>query len=175
MFKFMSKILSRPAESDSGPLKKIDKLGNTLTFCAKCKVPVARRGAVYQCINGCYMGETLFAPSELPCEENNYNPLELHFCEGCCGDGSNYFEDGGEWFAQPCVQCQGNGISRSRRHSAETEHALSVALSVVIDDDGWTKCPRCNFKFFAGDPAVWNNGRHRRCGQKLCASDKHVD
>lgn len=160
--------------ADSGVLETSDKCGNKLTLCAKCKVPVVRRGAVHQCMNGCYIGESLFAPSEPPCQENNYNPLELHFCQSCHGDGNKYFEDDGQWCAKPCEQCQGGGTSRRRRYDDETELALNRALTVVVDDDGWAKCPRCNFRFFARDQAVWKDGRHRRCGQRLCTSDSNI-
>ena len=174
MFKLMSKILGRPAGPDSGVLETSDKFGNKLTLCAKCKVPVVRRGAVHKCMNGCYIGETLFAPNETPCEENNYNPLELNICRGCHGDGSTYFEEDGLWCAKPCKQCGGEGVSMRRRYDDETEHALARAVSITVDDDGWTKCPRCNFKFFARDQSVWKNGRHRRCGQMLCTSESNI-
>jgi len=147
-----------------------DKYGNKLTLCAKCKVPIAQRGTVHQCMNGCYIGETYFVPNERPCAENNYNPLEIHFCQRCHGDGREYFKEDSLWCAKPCEQCQGNGVFRLRKYDKETEEALSRAMPVFVDDEGWTKCPRCNFKFFARDEAVWTNGHHKRCGQKLCIS-----
>lgn len=167
MFEALSKIFRRQTKPDPIEIEVSDKFGNKLALCAKCKVPVARRGAVHQCLNGCYIGESLFVPSEHPCEENNFNPLELGFCAPCHGDGREFFKEDGFWCAKPCKKCQGDSVFRRRKYDEETEDALSQEISVILDDEGWTKCPRCNFQFFARDEAVWRNGRHKRCGQKL--------
>jgi hypothetical protein len=167
MFEAISKFFRRPPKSAPIAFEVTDKHGNTLTMCSTCQVPVVQMGAVHQCLNGCYIGESYFVRNETPCAENNYNPLEIHFCPHCHGDGREYFKEDGLWCAKLCGQCLGNSVSRIRKHDKETEDALSREMSVPLDAEGWTKCPRCNFKFLARDEAVWVDGRHKRCGQKL--------
>ncbi len=37
----------------------------------------------------------------------------------------------------------------------------------AVDNEGWTRCPGCNFRFNANDPNFWDGRRHRRCGQAI--------
>jgi predicted DNA-binding WGR domain protein len=41
------------------------------------------------------------------------------------------------------------------------------ALEVKANEDGWVRCPTCNFGFKAADKHAYDGKRHRRCKQKL--------
>lgn len=144
-----------------------DRYGNTLEICKKCKVPARIQCGIFKCINGCIFGHLDYMPIKDPSKSNSYNPLKLVHCQSCYGDGKDYFKEDGEWCVKPCDTCQGKGSFQVKKYSETEEAALSQPLPLDVDDEGWTRCPRCNFRFMVKDPNVWLEDRHRRCSQKL--------
>jgi hypothetical protein len=41
------------------------------------------------------------------------------------------------------------------------------AITVVADAEGWTRCPKCNFRFSTRFTGSFENGIHKNCGQRL--------
>ena len=156
------------AKEEMMPSKTIkDRYENELDICKKCNVPVRIQSGIFKCMNGCILGHLNYVRDEYPSRSNNYNPLTLKFCHVCRGDGKEYFQEDGEWCVKPCDACQGKGSFQVKKHSEAEETALSQPLPLDVDDEGWTRCPRCNFRFMVTDPNVWLEDRHRRCNQKL--------
>ena len=169
----LSGIKKFSGETKASPVEKImtDKYGNEIHLCEKCNVPIVTNGAVIRCLNGCYIGSLNLAPNEPSSAENKYNPRLWKICSKCKGDGKEYFREDGMWCAKICEQCSGERGFWMRKYTNEEEDALAHACLLDVNNEGWTKCPRCNFKFQVQDKNVWIEDRHRRCGQKLILPD----
>jgi hypothetical protein len=152
------------------PGKEItDKNGNRLKLCEKCNTPIHLRGALITCMSGCYIGEINWRPEfsdEKPNEENGFNPVVTKMCPKCKLDGYLYFEDGDSWYKEPCDVCGGKGSFKEKKFSECDE-----PIALEVNEDGGTKCPKCNFRFKITDPNVWSGDRHKRCGQRLIVPD----
>ncbi len=156
------------AMEEARPSKAIkDRYGNKLEICKKCNVPVITQRGTNKCMNGCDFGHWYMRFDDSPKASNNYNPTKHRWCDLCQGNGKHYFQEGGEWCAKLCNPCQGVGSFQVRRYTEAEEVALSQPLQLDVDEQGWTRCPRCNFRFMVTDPNVWLEDRHRRCNQKL--------
>lgn len=146
-----------------------DKFGNSIKLCEKCGVPVHMSGSVITCLNGCYLGEIYSRPDlkdEQPSEQNNFNPLITKMCPACKREGFLYFEDGDSWYKLKCEKCGGKGTYKEPMFTAGDEPVL-----LEVNDEGWSKCPKCGFRFKITDPKVWVGDRHNRCGQRLVTPD----
>lgn len=99
-------------------------------------------------------------------DENDHNPLILEECPRCHGTGQVdiYDENTSIYALEVCPDCLETGITGEVVPYFEN---LSPAMEATKRDDGWTKCPRCGWRFSARDSAVWTGLRHKRCGQKL--------
>ena len=168
MFDTLAKLFTFGRDNTTpSEIKTRDKYGNDLTLCAKCNVPVIVQGAAIKCLNGCHIGDVDYIRDEYPCEQNNYNPLQIKMCSKCGGDGKEYFKEDDVWCVKACEQCNGQGVFRLKKYSGEDELALACALPLDVNAEGWARCPKCNFQFQVRDKNVWLDGRHKRCGQKL--------
>ena len=51
----------------------------------------------------------------------------------------------------------------------------SARKTLVVDSDGWTRCPSCGFRFKITDTNAWDGHRHKRCGTRLSIEDVAPD
>ena len=144
-----------------------DRYGNRLWLCSKCNVPVVLWGAAIKCLNGCHLGDLDYR-NEAASEQNRFNPLVTKVCSKCGGDGKTYAKEDDAWCAAICDQCAGQGVYLIKKYK-EDDGSTQI---LIVDDEGWTQCPKCNFRFHVRDKNVWMENRHRRCGQKLVIPDE---
>jgi len=47
-------------------------------------------------------------------------------------------------------------------------------MTATPNDNGWLRCPNCNWRFNVNDRDDWTGNRHVRCGQRLEMVDKNA-
>ena len=145
-------------------------LGQHLHWCTKCQSLVVQRGHGLACNNRCLQVHMDFGiRGEKASPENGFNPVVARLCGSCCGEGFLYTKKENEtvWNAAKCSPCSGSGWITGLAYE-ETNPG-----TVLLDASGWTRCPKCNFRFKASDPNVMIGDRHKRCGQRVVF--KHDD
>ncbi len=69
------------------------------------------------------------------------------------------------------VECQdaatGCSYRRAKRWAKPIPQPTGETVSVQLDDKGWARCPNCTWRFKPTDSKAFENGVHRRCGQRI--------
>jgi hypothetical protein len=97
-------------------------------------------------------------------DENDHNPLVLETCKICFGSKYICLEDNLVAVKDLCDACDGLGVTGNlvRRYSEDYP-----AMSAIISETGWIKCPNCKVNFSTDSSQFWSGRRHITCGQKI--------
>lgn len=97
-------------------------------------------------------------------DENDHNPLVLETCKICFGSKHVCSQNNLEVVRYSCDACEGLGITGNlvRRYPENYP-----AMSAIISESGWIKCPRCKVNFSTYSSQFWSGRRHITCGQKI--------
>lgn len=70
------------------------------------------------------------------------------------------------------MDSQDAATTEAERWSYPIPQPTAEAASVQVDEKGWTQCPNCAWRFKPEDAKAFENGVHRRCGQRIRIAER---
>ncbi len=138
-------------------------LGHHLHWCNTCSSLVRQHGSMVTCDKQCVrVHHNIRFDNPKPSQENAFNPVVRKWCRECDGAGFKFSQFATDsCLATPCAECSSAGTT------LDSLYAESESIDVFVDEKGWTRCPKCGFRFKASDAHAMAGFRHGRCGQRL--------